>query len=92
MLITFSIIVDFLFIFYLYVFLKIELRTLNTNILIEDLLIEAQGPEYQIEHNLKQVKASTHLVTPGCLSMTLSLLLVCLPCTKHSKHEWSMDG
>lgn len=75
-----------------YVFLKIELRTLNTNILIADLLIEVQWPEYQIGHDLKQVRMPTYLVTPGCLSMILSVSLACLPCTKYSKawmfNEW----
>lgn len=40
--ITFSTITNFLFLSYFYVFLKIELRTLNTKILIADLLIETQ--------------------------------------------------
>lgn len=92
MLITFTTSTDFLFLSYFYVFLKIELRTLNMNILIADIVIEAQWPEYQIGHDLKQVKTSTYLVTPGCLSMTLSLSLACLPCTKYTKawmfNEW----
>lgn len=41
MLITFSTITNFLFLSYLYVLLEIELRTLNT-ILVLDLLIETQ--------------------------------------------------